>query len=932
MARRVTSQRVRFLDAASRVVITIGGVGIVAAVLAIMVYLGVNVLPLFSSGRLVAAETRGVTLAGEPVLGVIDEYRGGTLFMLRDGRAQGVQTDSWTTFAPEGVAVEGGKASAISQVNDAGSMAIGLGDGRVQVVTFGFETDFIAQEDATPAMKALERGQRLTLDAGYVEMTPQRQLRRTVPKVVATAPVELGAGSGGVERIDFRASSGAQYLVVLRGDGTLVFNTVSITRPLGGGKPRTRLESEVIPFTSPKGLSAVPDYLFAKDGGTQVLAIWIDGTVQRYTKPLGEQWQLGETTDVLPEGGRTITAARMLLGSRTLVLGDSAGEVRGVFAARSGTMRTPDGEVLVVAHRFETGYGLPITAIGNSMRDRCFVVGDGGGNLVVWHMTSGKEIVRLARALPGAIALASVAPKLDGLGAIDAQGKMVSIAMGVGHPEASVRALFGRVWYEGDPAPAFTYQASTGEDTAETKYSKVPLIFGTIKATLYAMLFAVPIALLAALYTSEFLHPRVKNGIKPVIEMMASLPSVVLGFLAAIVIAPIFRDILPGVLTSLLVVPAGVLTGAYLWQLVPIRVASRLSNVQHLLLVVVIVLGAGLASIGLGRAAQGVLFTPTADEQLVMAGSTQVVPRAEWPESLRDVRSLSAEQARPFRGEGFYYRDGGLVRPVGDIREPATAQLIAINGLDRADMRLWLDGVIGGPWPGWILVMTAPGLILTVLLRARFVDPFVQALPFARVGISAALLELGKFVGTLVVGLGVAGVLAWVVSASGLDPRDSILGSYTQRNTLVVGIVMGFAVIPIIYTISEDALSAVPGQLRSASLGCGATRWQTATRVVLPIALSGIFSAVMIGLGRAAGETMIVLMATGNTPGMSMNIFSGFRTLAANIAVEMPEASKASTHYYVLFLGALCLFALTFVVNTLAEFVRIRVRRRSAAL
>jgi phosphate transport system permease protein len=102
--------------------------------------------------------------------------------------------------------------------------------------------------------------------------------------------------------------------------------------------------------------------------------------------------------------------------------------------------------------------------------------------------------------------------------------------------------------------------------------------------------------------------------------------------------------------------------------------------------------------------------------------------------------------------------------------------------------------------------------------------------------------------------------------------------------------------------------------------------------VVLPIALSGIFSAVMIGLGRAAGETMIVLMATGNTPGMSMNIFSGFRTLAANIAVEMPEASKASTHYYVLFLGALCLFALTFVVNTLAEFVRIRVRRRSAAL
>ncbi|MFN5959630.1 MAG: ABC transporter permease subunit, partial [Planctomyces sp.] len=153
-----------------------------------------------------------------------------------------------------------------------------------------------------------------------------------------------------------------------------------------------------------------------------------------------------------------------------------------------------------------------------------------------------------------------------------------------------------------------------------------------------------------------------------------------------------------------------------------------------------------------------------------------------------------------------------------------------------------------------------------------------------------------------------------------------------QRNSLVVAIVMGFAVIPIIYTISEDALSAVPASLRSASLGCGATRGQTATRVVLPVAMSGVFSAVMIGLGRAAGETMIVLMATGNTPIMEWNIFNGFRTLAANIAVSMPEAPEGSTQLRVLFLGGLCLFALTFFINTLAELVRIRVRRRSANL
>jgi len=159
-----------------------------------------------------------------------------------------------------------------------------------------------------------------------------------------------------------------------------------------------------------------------------------------------------------------------------------------------------------------------------------------------------------------------------------------------------------------------------------------------------------------------------------------------------------------------------------------------------------------------------------------------------------------------------------------------------------------------------------------------------------------------------------------------------LVGSYVQRNALVVGFVMGFAVIPIIYTIAEDALSSVPQALRSASLGCGATRWQTAVRVVLPVALSGIFSAVMVGLGRAVGETMIVLMAAGNTPVMDLNVFNGLRTMSANIAVELPEAVKDGTLYRVLFLSALILFLITFVVNTVAEIVRQRFRRRAFQL
>ena len=112
----------------------------------------------------------------------------------------------------------------------------------------------------------------------------------------------------------------------------------------------------------------------------------------------------------------------------------------------------------------------------------------------------------------------------------------------------------------------------------------------------------------------------------------------------------------------------------------------------------------------------------------------------------------------------------------------------------------------------------------------------------------------------------------------------------------------------------------------------GATPWQTLVRVILPTASPGIFSAVMIGLGRAVGETMIVLMATGNTPIMDMNIFEGLRTLSANISVEMPEAEVASSHYRILFLSGLVLFVFTFIVNTTGETVRQRLREKYGSL
>ncbi|MGB0910216.1 MAG: ABC transporter permease subunit, partial [Nitrospirales bacterium] len=158
---------------------------------------------------------------------------------------------------------------------------------------------------------------------------------------------------------------------------------------------------------------------------------------------------------------------------------------------------------------------------------------------------------------------------------------------------------------------------------------------------------------------------------------------------------------------------------------------------------------------------------------------------------------------------------------------------------------------------------------------------------------------------------------------------QSVFGvQYDQRNALVISLAMGFAVIPIIFSISEDSISNVPKHLIAGSLAMGATQWQTLTRLVLISASPGIFSALMIGFGRAVGETMIVLMATGNTPILDWSVFNGFRTMSANIAVEMPEAPHGGTLYRVLFLSGLLLFAFTFFINTIAEVVRQRLRTK----
>jgi phosphate transport system permease protein len=248
------------------------------------------------------------------------------------------------------------------------------------------------------------------------------------------------------------------------------------------------------------------------------------------------------------------------------------------------------------------------------------------------------------------------------------------------------------------------------------------------------------------------------------------------------------------------------------------------------------------------------------------------------------------------------------------------------------DVEAWLDGRIGGAFGGWFYLLLPASGLFVAFLSGRVATPRLAARSKSWNRERLALADLGKFAGGLGIAVLVALVAASLLDVAGADPRGQVVGTYVQLNALIVGFVMGFAIIPIIYTLSESALSEVPAHLREASLGAGATPWQTAVRIVIPTGMSGLFSAMMVGLGRAVGETMIVLMAAGNTPILDWNPFNGFRTLSANIAYELPEAVRNSAHYRTLFLAALVLFGMTFVVNTVAEAVRRQFRKKAQAL
>lgn len=157
---------------------------------------------------------------------------------------------------------------------------------------------------------------------------------------------------------------------------------------------------------------------------------------------------------------------------------------------------------------------------------------------------------------------------------------------------------------------------------------------------------------------------------------------------------------------------------------------------------------------------------------------------------------------------------------------------------------------------------------------------------------------------------------------------DNFLNSTTRLNALTGSIMLAVMMLPIIISLSEDAIRSVPQEMKEASLALGLSKWDTIRGVVVPAALSGITAAIILGVARAIGETMTVLMATGNAPVISFDMLSSMRTMTATIAIEMGEVPFGSTHYHSLFAVGIVLFAITFIVNFIADRVMKRFREK----
>jgi phosphate transport system permease protein len=743
-------QRWRLLkDSLARYGVIVGGLGVIVAIVLIFFYLLYVVYPLLVSATASPVSEYAIPeqAMGKTLLLDIEEQNELATRFTDSGQvvffeaATGKTRLTKTIAIPDGVHITSFAQG--SPVNE-GGVIYGLSDGRTIIVKHQYKVTFPNNVRViTPSLKYPLGEQPLVLDetGGALEKVAVKVGESGSTIVAKSADTSQGIGKIRLLNFEKEQSLFAEEATLTRTESVLEASAANIT-DIMIDKDEANL------------------YLITSDGQL----VYFD--ISNKSKP-----ELRQKQNVV-DAGQKITSTTFLNGDLSLIIGDSSGLVSQWSKVKDNLNRPAMQKI----RSFKIS-DKAVVAINAEQRRKGFMTTDADGIMGIYHSTAERLLIkeRISDTAPTASVLS---PRANTLLMQSSDGKMHLWHIDNEHPEVSIKSLWQEVWYESYPKPNYIWQSSAANNDFEPKYSLTPLVFGTLKAAFYAMLVAMPLALMGAIYTAYFMAPAMRQYVKPSIEIMGALPTVILGFLAGLWLAPFMEEHLAGLFAMLMIIPVGVMLFAFSWQFLPKSISHKI------------------------------------------------------PE-------------------------------------------------------------------GWDAILLIPVILISGWFAFKISVP----------------LEAFLFHGTL---------RDWFKTELGIG--------YDQRNALVVGVAMGFAVIPTIFSIAEDAIFSVPKHLTVGSLALGATPWQTMTRVVLLTASPGIFSAVMIGFGRAVGETMIVLMATGNTPVMDLSVFQGLRTLAANIAVEMPESEVDSTHYRVLFLSALVLFTFTFVFNTLAEVIRQRLREKYSSL
>ncbi len=569
-------------DRLAHAVITVGGIGTIVAVSLVFVFLAWVAFPLFfppASLNSAAEYRHDMSRAQRQPLGLaVDEYKSMGWALYDDGRLIVFRLANGKTVEEQQL-VDDKRITAASFSIGGDDIALGFDDGTVQFGTIGFETKFLSKQETPGTLTDLAVGGEAVLDKGIVQKTPQLQFRLQQvsaqlkpPVKLADAPIQL------LDHVPFdlgeASFGGREYTcTAYSGDKELMYCRFREEENAFTGESSLEVDKRTIEFTDAD--SFVAGHLLISGRGDNVFFASPGGQLLRFDTRKPAEISLAESCDLLPNTDAELTHCEFLLGRETIICGDSSGGLRGWFRVRDAEAETSDQYRLVLVHDL-SGEDTAITALGSSERNRLLAVGYANGSVRVLQVTTEEQVVATKLSDQDPVEQVIIAPKDDGLIAMTAD-EFRSWDFDPKYPEATLASLFLPVWYEGYPEPQHLWQSSFANVGPEMKLGLWPLVFGTLKATFYCMLFGAPLALLAAIYTSEFAHPRLRARVKPIVEMMASLPSVVLGFLAALVFAPIVEKIVPATLASFIVLPIVFLLGAFLWQQIPQRFILRLS-------------------------------------------------------------------------------------------------------------------------------------------------------------------------------------------------------------------------------------------------------------------------------------------------------------------------------------------------------------------